>query len=55
MATVDVTLSEGVSWPVEAVEADAARVLAEFGLEDLPAEKATPAKSNSKKGRNNAR
>jgi probable rRNA maturation factor len=34
MPIVDVTLSEGVAWPVEAVEADAARVLAEFGLED---------------------
>lgn len=34
MAVVDVTLSEGTRWPVESIEADAARVLAQFGLED---------------------
>jgi len=33
MPTVDVSLSEGVTWPVERIEAEAALVLGQFGLE----------------------
>ena len=33
MPTVDVSLSEGVTWPVERIEAEAALVLGQFGLD----------------------
>jgi len=33
MPVVDVSLTEGMSWPVERIEADAALVLGEFGLD----------------------
>ncbi len=35
MPVVDVSLTDGVEWPIEGVIADAERVLAQFGLDDV--------------------